>query len=476
MWRISAESRTLAEIRARPPRRTRAPRRAAARRAACRRRSRASGRAGPCAAAAAPTTGCGCTVSMSGPSARSGASSSSTRSGDSSDRRLDDDERPAREERRQFGQRREAEHAADGGDGVGHVAGPRGPGLQHLLGALEREEQRAGDDLGDREEAELERGHDAEVAAAAAHRPEQLGVVLGVDPPAYAVGRDEFDRDHGVGGDAVRAGEPADAAAERVADDADVVRRSGERGEAVRRDRGDDVAPEGAGLHAGDQRSTSTSHAAQLARCAAASRRRGRCRGERAGVVAGRPAARRRGRGRLATRTVWTMSSMLAGDDDRDGPLVDREVPGGAGLVPTRDRRGCSTRPASRSSRRASASRSESVVTSTWRGWAAEISVTGACGVGGAGGRAVGSGVVFAAAPAGTGVFTEVPFGVSARGPGPRFRRRTAAGDPGDAHERRVHLTTHRVPPRQGLPSGCLRVIPRSRNIAGARPLPRSDD
>ena len=215
----------------------------------------------------------------------------------------------------------------------GTLGGPRGPRLQHLLGALEREEERAGHDLGDRVEAELERGHDAEVAAATAHGPEQLGVVVGVDAAADAVGRDELDGEHRVGGEAVRAAEPADAAAEGVADHADVMRRSGERGEAVRRDRRDDVAPECAGLDAGDPQVGVDLHVAELGR--AQQQRVGEAvrRGERAGVVAG--GLRRHGEAE-ALRGAHGLHDVVraAGDDDRDGALVDREVPRGAGLVP----------------------------------------------------------------------------------------------------------------------------------------------
>ena len=75
------------------------------------------------------------------------------------------------------------------------------------------------------------RGHDAEVAAAAAQGPEQLGLVLGVGADEAALGGDELDRGHGVRLHAVLAGEPADAAAERVADDADVRRGAVQRGQ-----------------------------------------------------------------------------------------------------------------------------------------------------------------------------------------------------------------------------------------------------
>ena len=52
------------------------------------------------------------------------------------------------------------------------------PGAQQLGVALVRPQHHAGVDLAVRVQAELHRGDDAEVAAAAAERPEQLGVVV----------------------------------------------------------------------------------------------------------------------------------------------------------------------------------------------------------------------------------------------------------------------------------------------------------
>ena len=66
-----------------------------------------------------------------------------------------------------------------------------------------------------------------------------------------AVGGDDLGPDDAVGGVAVRAREPAGAAAERVADDADRRRRARQRREAVRRGGGDHVAPQRAGADAG---------------------------------------------------------------------------------------------------------------------------------------------------------------------------------------------------------------------------------
>ena len=62
------------------------------------------------------------------------------------------------------------------------------------------------------------------------------------------------------------AGEPAEAAAERVADDADVGRRAGQRGEAVLGGGLGDLDPQRAGRAAGDARLGVDLDAAQLVR------------------------------------------------------------------------------------------------------------------------------------------------------------------------------------------------------------------
>ena len=57
-----------------------------------------------------------------------------------------------------------------------------------------------------------ERGHDAEVAAAAADRPEEVRVLVGARPQQLAVGGDDVGGEQVVAGQAVLAVEPADAA------------------------------------------------------------------------------------------------------------------------------------------------------------------------------------------------------------------------------------------------------------------------
>ena len=117
----------------------------------------------------------------------------------------------------------------------GSDGSPLAPGVQHLGGALDGEEQHAGVDLAHRVEPELERGDDAEVAAAAAQRPEQLGLVLAsarTRSPSAVTSSIAVTL---LAGRPWLARQPADAAAERVADDADVGRGAVERREPVPR-------------------------------------------------------------------------------------------------------------------------------------------------------------------------------------------------------------------------------------------------
>ena len=66
----------------------------------------------------------------------------------------------------------------------------------------------------DRVQRELHRGDHTEVAAAAAQRPEQVGVLLGAGVHQPAVGGDDIRGDQTVAGQAVAAQQPADATAE----------------------------------------------------------------------------------------------------------------------------------------------------------------------------------------------------------------------------------------------------------------------
>ena len=212
-----------------------------------------TGVGGSMCSSASPTGGRIANVSIAGPRSRSGFSSAAAVGLAAEERGLDDDERLAAQELRQVRDRRELEHAADRRDLVRHAREPLVPRVQHLARALVREEQNAGVDLADRVQVELERGHDAEVAAAAAQRPEELGLVRGIDAAQLAVGGDELDRRDAVRGEAVLAAVPAEAAAERVADDADVRGGAVQRGDAEVGRARHDLLPLGAGAHAGGE-------------------------------------------------------------------------------------------------------------------------------------------------------------------------------------------------------------------------------
>ena len=84
-----------------------------------------------------------------------------------------------------------------------------------------RQDQRAAEDIPDRVELELEARDDTEVAAAAADRPEEVRVLVGAGGQEPTIGGHDLDGLERVDGQAVLAHEPADAAAEREAGDAD---------------------------------------------------------------------------------------------------------------------------------------------------------------------------------------------------------------------------------------------------------------
>ena len=214
--------------------------------------------------------------------------------------RLDDDERLAAQRLGDLRDRREVEDAPDRRHLVGHAAASQlAPGVQHLAAALDRAPQdrrRRPRSIGNSRARSRSRRRSA---AAAAQRPEQVGLVVGGRrgrarrrrsrarspsrcwPPGRACGRG-----------------PARSAAERVADDADVRRGAGERGEPVLGRGGDDVhatarRPRRARLRAAGRSSTPRMRSvrSRIVSSEVAERRRrcGRC-----------PGRRRAGRARAA--------------------------------------------------------------------------------------------------------------------------------------------------------------------------------
>ena len=212
-----------------------------------------------------------------------------------------------------------------------HVAGDRaeraeaGDGLRAVV-----EHERVGDLGADRMQEELERRDDAEVAAAAAQRPEQVRVLLGGRPDQLALRGHQLGRDQVVAGEAVLAPQPADAAAEREAGHPRLGDQAGRSREPVGLRRGVHLAPDGAALDAsrgGAPRRPSprscgdrsiTTPPSLVARPATL------CPPPRTAI--GRPAAR-------ATPTAAATSSLVATARHRDRPLVDHPVPHGTGRV-----------------------------------------------------------------------------------------------------------------------------------------------
>jgi hypothetical protein len=74
----------------------------------------------------------------------------------------------------------------------------------------------------DGQQPQLQSRDDGEPATATAERPEQVGIVARVDAADPPVGRDHLGGEQVVGGESVRAAEPAQASAHGAADHADV--------------------------------------------------------------------------------------------------------------------------------------------------------------------------------------------------------------------------------------------------------------
>ena len=142
-----------------------------------------------------------------------------------------------------------------------------------------------------------------------------------------------------------------------------------------------------------------------------------------------------------------------AGDDDRDGALVDGEVPRGAGLVPAGVARDgdASGDPVVEQGERFAQREGHDVVVARQR-----LGDVGDRREFGAVGGVVDAGVVVRGGAGGhRGVHGRFLSRCRGRGPRPSRRRRTAAGNPGGSHERKVHLTTNGVADASG---GSLRV------------------
>jgi hypothetical protein len=135
-------------------------------------------------------------------------------------------------------------------------------------------------------------------------RPEEVGLVVPVGAHPAAVGGHELDRVDAVRREPVRAAEPAEPAAERVADDADVGRGARQRRQAVAGGRIDELERADARVHPGDPRpgvDLDPAHALGLDEDDVVERP------ERGGVVAGPCAATPRPKAWASSTTATTL-------------------------------------------------------------------------------------------------------------------------------------------------------------------------
>jgi hypothetical protein len=125
------------------------------------------------------------------------------------------------------------------------------PPLQNFLRLFSREQQGAREDLGQRQQVELERGNDTEAAPASSQGPEQIRLILRINADLLAISRDQLDRTHPVAGEAVFAMVETDTAAKCVAGDANVRARAVQRSQTEFRRPGHHVTPECTGADSG---------------------------------------------------------------------------------------------------------------------------------------------------------------------------------------------------------------------------------
>ena len=154
--------------------------------------------------------------------------------------------------------------------------------------------------------------------------------MVGVDAAVLAVGGDHLERGDAARGQAVRAGQPAEPAAEGVAGHADVRGGAGQRGEPVFGRRGGDVGPDGPALDPGDAAprvDVDAAHPRQAEQHGVVERAEG------SGVVAGGLGGHAQAEGGGGADGGLHVGRRAGGDDGL-GALVDREVPRGAGGVP----------------------------------------------------------------------------------------------------------------------------------------------
>jgi hypothetical protein len=178
-------------------------------------------------------------------------------------------------------------------------------------------------------ELELEGGDDAEVAAAAAQRPEEVRVLVGRRADEAPVGGDQLAGEQVVAGEPVLALEPARAAAEREPGDAGRGDAPSGGGEAVLLGGAVDLRPGGAGadarapgdgIHLDLVERADVQHEAAVVEAAAGHR-----------VPAGSHAHLEPALAGEGERGDHVVGTLAAGDRER--PLLDHRVEQGAGVL-----------------------------------------------------------------------------------------------------------------------------------------------
>jgi len=140
----------------------------------------------------------------------------------------------------------------DGAELVGNLGNEVPVEAQHVGGVVGRPEDRPGHHgRAEGMQRELERGDDAEVAAAASQRPEQVGVLVGGRPDDADLGGDHLGGEQVVDGEPVLAREEADAAAEGEPGDTGVAHDAAGGGQTVGLRLVVNIAPQRTTLHPG---------------------------------------------------------------------------------------------------------------------------------------------------------------------------------------------------------------------------------
>ena len=132
------------------------------------------------------------------------------------ERRLDRHEGTPAQRLGQLGQGRVPQHTHQRGDRLGDVRHPLTPRVRDLGGPVDGPQKTTGDHLGERVELQLHRGDD-HGRDSPARGPEEVAVVIVVDPHGSAQRIDGLDRADAGRGQAVRPGEPAESTAQHQA-------------------------------------------------------------------------------------------------------------------------------------------------------------------------------------------------------------------------------------------------------------------